>query len=476
MKPVTNCDALDKQIYDETASTNKDVRQLQASNAAESFQDLLTDGFAAFYKSSPRVLDEVPPERHLNATIMRQLMELREYKDLRAFTLGDEYNSVSSLEVVKSVLSKIPPEAKEKQQEMEELDKALEDELEATEPDMEEIKNILQDLQDIKEEMQESLEEASDEIRQATRAALEEAMDGATEMEAAMESFGYDSSTGEHGTTSLKDKMKVAGLLHRNRKLREIVELAGRFIHIAAKKQKQKVHYARHEVEGLELGSSLPEVIPSEYMLLAHPTLKKLFYAKFLEGSLVQYKLRGKDKVGKGPIMVAIDCSGSMAGRNDIWSKAVGLAMYSIARLQKRDFGMLLFDDYVKEEVYFKAGENNVEQLYRLLAFEPNWGTSFEAPLGRMAVNDDAWITRSQFNKADIVFITDGYCSLTPEFMQKYQDKKKERQFACFAIFVNGRRDPNAKAFLEKFSDQVVDLFGDVTKNQTEAFDLAFSI
>ena len=61
---------------------------------------------------------------------------------------------------------------------------------------------------------------------------------------------------------------------------------------------------------------------------LHHPVLRKDFYRRFLDQELIQYSLRGVEEKGKGPMIVCLDGSSSMAGDKEIWSKAVTLTFW----------------------------------------------------------------------------------------------------------------------------------------------------
>ena len=65
---------------------------------------------------------------------------------------------------------------------------------------------------------------------------------------------------------------------------------------------------------------------------LHHPILRKDFHRRFLDQELLQYSLRGVEEKGKGPMIVCLDGSSSMAGDKEIWSKAVTLTLLEIAR------------------------------------------------------------------------------------------------------------------------------------------------
>src|SRR5439155_502145 len=64
---------------------------------------------------------------------------------------------------------------------------------------------------------------------------------------------------------------------------------------------------------------------------------------RLVEGRLLSYSLRGVDERGRGPMIVCLDGSGSMAGDKVIWSKAVALTLLEIARRQRRLFRFICF-------------------------------------------------------------------------------------------------------------------------------------
>jgi uncharacterized protein with von Willebrand factor type A (vWA) domain len=77
--------------------------------------------------------------------------------------------------------------------------------------------------------------------------------------------------------------------------------------------------------------------------MLRHPVLCREFKRRFVEGQLLEYAVRGEDKAGRGPMVVCIDGSGSMAGAKELWAKAVTLALADIARLERRQCRAIIF-------------------------------------------------------------------------------------------------------------------------------------
>jgi uncharacterized protein with von Willebrand factor type A (vWA) domain len=307
---------------------------------------------------------------------------------------------------------------------------------------------------------------------------------------------------------SLKEKIQVAKMLTEYPKIKEIANIAGRMIRIAEKKQAEKVQYERTEIEGLETGNNLDDLDSSELAKLADPDLELMFLKDYVESNLSQYKLSGKDSKGKGPVVVAIDCSTSMEGPPDIWSKAIALAMFFIARKQKRAFAAVLFNTEVKDQIQIAAdsGGERMEDLCEFLSRGVNGGTKFAPILGRIALGnpdgDGKWspggtvqyesgsgtifdgrpLISDVYKDADVVFITDGLANLDEGFLAQFKQAKKEMGFSLYSIWISSYTfDPDvpgvtATNVLDTFSDKVIGLGSDILRNEGKAFDATFSI
>lgn len=481
MTQVINIDSMDREIYEEIKVQNERVGAWEEKEKMESFSDLLLDGFGSFFKHEPKLVEDPPTDRFLNYRIMDQVQDLAEYDHLRNFTTGDEIHSVGSLDVLQQVWEQVPQELKDQQENLsnaqDDLDQMMDDD--SFDPDSEqsqaEMQEMLAKIQDLQGRLMDLYGEHEDDIRRSMRVALRKAEQDCDDAEEAAQAFGWGREGTEISQTPAKEKIKLAKMLKENPKVAEIVRLAGRFIRIAEKKQEQKVNYERSEIEGITLGNNLPDVLPSEILRLADDDFEMLFYRDFAESQLVEYELKGKDRVGLGPVIVQVDCSGSMNGDWDNWSKAIALAMYSIARRQKRDFAIHLFNTKVIKEIFLEKGTKDSDGILKILTAGVGGGTEFTPPLGR-AVD---LIDTAQFNKADVVFITDGICDIPDNFRKEFSKLKEEREFSLYSIWIGagyyyGSRS-SGDSILGKFSDKVISLGGDIM-NQEKVFDLAFSI
>jgi len=197
--------------------------------------------------------------------------------------------------------------------------------------------------------------------------------------------------------------LKLLGRLRKDPRLRRIAELAGRFKRILAEKKRQRVHHGADEVVDVEQGAELARLLPSELARIRHPRLRLAFLRDFVEKQCLQYRMAGVETLGKGPLVVCLDKSGSMAGSKDVWATAVALALLDIAQREKRPFGLICFNGGVTFEATVRAGEQLSQEA---LFVSCDGGTDIDAAVSRALDLIDAG--SNGMRKADVVLVTDG--------------------------------------------------------------------
>ena len=471
MSFVTNVDTLDRRIFSSLKDSNSFVQKMEEEHPEDSFSDLLTDGFGSFFKYAPEVKETVESDRALNQHLIQQVMKLKEYKELRHHTRGNKFHATSALNSIKETFEQLPDDLKQQQKQLDEMQETLDNELDSPSPDPEALKKLFEQQQKAEDDIKTQCEEFGDTIRQSLRKGIKQAQEDAEEFEDAALALGCGDEPGQLQTTSTQEKMQIATWLKNNRMLAKIAKMAGRMIRIAERKQREKVDYAREEIENITKGNDLTRLVPFELMKLAHPDLANLFFKDYLENSLFQYSLKGKDYTGQGPVLVCVDRSGSMSGEPDTWAKAIALALYMIAMKQNRAFGFLLFDTRIHKEVFIPKGEKNLQGLIEVLSAFSGGGTKFTPPLKRCLelIEGDEW------NKADVTFITDGEASLSTEFLENFRNVKKEKEFSVLGVRI-GCEVSDVTDTLNAFSDEVFNLEGMIDENEEQVFHKAFTI
>lgn len=203
------------------------------------------------------------------------------------------------------------------------------------------------------------------------------------------------------GTTS--QARTLAQRLRHDPRLRRIAELAGRFKRIAARKLRDKVRHGVDELSDIEQGADLGRVLPAELARLRHPRLRLALLRDLLERRTLQYALRGTEDLGRGPLVVCLDKSGSMEGDPDIWATAVALALLELAHRQRRPFALLAFDSAVAYQAIVDVGQALPEAS---LFVRCSGGTDIHAAVTRAL--DIIASHPGPLRKADVVLVTDG--------------------------------------------------------------------
>lgn len=269
-------------------------------------------------------------------------------------------------------------------------------------------------------------------VRNAVRAGVSEANQQIDDLERALVALpGIDDGVGGQ-STAMGTVRRVAERLLASPKLRRIAELAGRLIRIARDKQATKAD-VHSDVESIEEGDDLALVLPDELLLLAAGGAQAAeFGRRLVEGKLLQYRLRGTEQQARGPIVVCLDDSGSMAGAPEVWSKAVALALLDVARHQRRSFAVVHFDTRVGQVAVFDRAEPvDYGRLLDALDWFSGGGTCFEPPL-REALR----IIGDKLPQADIVFVTDDAGSVSVEFRSWYRRECAARGVVGYGVAI----------------------------------------
>jgi uncharacterized protein with von Willebrand factor type A (vWA) domain len=148
------------------------------------------------------------------------------------------------------------------------------------------------------------------------------------------------------GQPGANDPRAIAEIYRRVRHdptLRRISELAGRFRRVAQSKQRRKVSHGLDDVVGVEPGGDVGRLLPSELAKLAVPELELDTLRRIVERQALCREHHAVEPVGKGPILVVTDESGSMEGAKVHTAKALALALAWVARSQRRWCGLVAY-------------------------------------------------------------------------------------------------------------------------------------
>lgn len=151
-----------------------------------------------------------------------------------------------------------------------------------------------------------------------------------------------------------------------------------------------------------------------------------------------------------GDIICCLDESSSTEGEAAAWGKAVVMTLLEIAAESRRSFALIHFAGSSSCQVdIFRPGEYALEdKLYAAETFFGG-GTNFERPI-REAIR---LMDTEGFEKADVVFITDGECELSDGCQQELQAAQAAYHFTVTGILLDEGRagmDFSLKPFCQK--------------------------
>ena len=208
---------------------------------------------------------------------------------------------------------------------------------------------------------------------------------------------------GQNGAASRALAQRLKG----DPRLRKIALLAGRFRRSVAAKHRQRVRHGADEVSDIELGDDIGRLLPSELVKLVFPKLRLVALRDLVERQAMQYSLTGKETLGRGPLVLCVDKSGSMEGDADIWATAVCLSLLELAQRERRQFAVIAFNSAVVYEIVVKAGE---ALPVGALFVGCSGGTNIMSAISRgLAIIAD----NNELQRADIVVVTDGASDTT---------------------------------------------------------------
>jgi uncharacterized protein with von Willebrand factor type A (vWA) domain len=410
--------------------------------------------------------NDIRPTHRINRFVEDEMIKLPKYAELRAMgTVGDEISSALAFEVLEGHLEEIMDrlqKAMEKAQQIEQKmreqwekeqeKRSVEDMLqdldnpdEALEKRLQELKDQIEslggDAEQLKQQLEQELEDQAPGIRNQLNQGLGKASEDLKNEQAAAQLFGTD--PGELRRMPADKRLEMARALKNRPNLAKLADLVGPMRRLAFTAQRRRVDYAVDEVYEIELGDDLSRILPDELIRLHKPQTRRAFLVDYSEKKLQQFRLRGEEEVGKGDIIYCADSSGSMMGDREVYSKAVGLVLADMAKAQKRGFRGVIFGSASEISIHdFPTPQDfTFEKLLDFAEFSFMGGTDFQAPLTVALEHLQKQHDATGKVNADIVFATDGWCSVSEEFLKHFKAEQERLRFQVFGVVIGSSPD-----------------------------------
>ena len=444
---------LEDSIYADLRNDDPDLDQIEQAAAGKltSFPALTRDIYQSFYSLMPRRQDAdalSTAARRFNAPILDHILENEDYPTLKAVCeLGGEKGAVNTLEKLEA--------AEEKAEE--ELAALLERMCKSKEPN-ETLERAVVEAANTAEGKRRQVEAVgkkidADAARNKEKVALmvaravTSAAQKAQEVQSVIAAWSDDPANMEKSAVN----RKMLDTVRKSDVLRRVADYLGRFREIFAQGKRNGYAYGRGEKYSLELGRDLSRAISSELVMLASPETLPLFLRKYQHGRIKQYQRREPIYKGAGDIICCLDESDSTEGAPAAWGKAVALTLLEIAADGGRSFALVHFSgsrsiqtDLFRPGAYTAADKMAAAEIFL------GGGTNFETPMSEAL----RLMQEEGFENADVVFITDGQCTLSNEYLEQLRAEQAARRFTVTGILLD-KGKPGRTFSLKEFCQDI---------------------
>ena len=308
-------------------------------------------------------------------------------------------------------------------------------------------------IKDLNEKLREQRIKISAEIADNISAAAKKAFNAASQTAAVLRAFGDDAAGGNTETDgALLDRVRE------NDTLKKISVMLGKYREIIVDKRKNSFSYGLGEKYDITYGNDISNCLSSELALLGAPETEILFFKRYYEKHLQQYRRREPSVKGDGDIIVLADESSSTREIAP-WVKAFALALMDIALHGNKKFALVHFASSrnVKTDV-FESGKYTTDDVLAAAEHFFGGGTDFESPL-----NEALRFLTNGFESADVVIITDGECEVSDEFAERFTEEKLKNRLTVTGILLS--TDDDCGKSLLPFCDKIYRL-GDMSADE----------
>jgi len=219
------------------------------------------------------------------------------------------------------------------------------------------------------------------------------------------EGFGCDESASWHTLRDLTEQRdpELEALMLR------VAELAGRMFTAMSYSKRRVESTDPQEVRSAAIGGDVERLLPEELAKLGCDVTREHTVMRVLQRRAGVFAMRGERTKSRGPLVIALDESGSMhdgrgVGGRNAWAKAAAVALIRIAWAENRVARVVHFGN---STVTQDVPRDDVAALWEMVRSFLSGGTSFSAALStaRAEVGD---LEKAGFKGADVVLVTDG--------------------------------------------------------------------
>jgi Mg-chelatase subunit ChlD len=232
---------------------------------------------------------------------------------------------------------------------------------------------------------------------------------------------------------ALQDLIRVLGRMKavENDDAPTVLERIGRAVERVVEVEREVEGERGIEVRGIERSGEIARMLPSEALQLTHPLLRRLWFARLSERTLLTYHapgvltqrvsekqtfedgaVRADQRPERGPILMILDTSGSMHGYPERIAKAIVLQMLGVAHMSQRPCYVYNFSGPGDlAEIELSLASDGLARLLVFLERSFHGGTHPDEALRRACNKLDT----AGWRQADVVVISDGEFVVSPD-------------------------------------------------------------
>lgn len=363
-----------------------------------------------FERSEELPAEERPAGAEWIQALMDRVQSVPSFEKLANLAYGNGWASgIASHEITTSLkkeieewLGSLPEQDPEELEETQALARQM---LGSNHPQTEEADQAVADYQQVSQALAEAIQE-DQQLGAKLERAVGAAASGVDEIVEAMAGLGAGRGHAE-GRLVNASPSEVREAVRRNRMLRDIARFAGRLRLDARKARRERTRHIPEQVVDVTMGGEINRLVPSELAQLTRHASKLDLLRRIGERQALQYDLDGEEQLSRGPIIVAVDASGSMDGNRFTWAMAVALVMVELALKERRPFRVFAFDHEIKDVFSVERPSDLTMQMAEkmLTSNGPDGGTDIRQALltgEKLATENAKW------RRSDIIMITDG--------------------------------------------------------------------
>ncbi|KKL78310.1 hypothetical protein LCGC14_2026120 [marine sediment metagenome] len=407
------------------------------------------DLFQSLFQWEPELRDEaLDPAFH---TWMEDKFKDSAVRTLRSRTMGDNTASVfASVKLYQELMRQRESPFKTVMESKNNMDV-----LKATGKMTPELEQAMRDLQealaqDIKDGSMPGAGEAeAKQLREAVKNVLGD-LDSVETFAAILPGGSGGGGGSGYSLTGNNDRILELGLdenlmktIKNQKQFRDIMTALGRIQVLAGRIKSRKPKPSPTPI-GITQGNDLSAVLPSELAISDDPDLEDLFLKRFVEGSMMQYDRRERQLEGRGPIIVALDVSGSMMGQTEIISKAMFLQLCRTAADQHRKIAFMPFATQCGDPLYIESHYDLLQVITQGRYPGLGGGTDFNHPLKKACRE-----IQGAYKHADLIFMTDGMSRVSPSVVEEVKESKDRTGMRILGALFSGRWADDMKGLLD---------------------------